>query len=147
MICKSCGGVAPEHLGIPMGKIKGRLIKALQRAGSGGLDTRTLHGIVYSESNIQPALSAIKVHVSQINDLLHGSKWCIKYVDRCYTLVSHGIFERTSDRDKICPTGSAGPRVRAPVEPHSKLTDRSAIRRPVRARPLPLRGVPVRLRK
>jgi hypothetical protein len=70
--CSRCGQVLPEvRFGVRLPPLKARLFDLVERAGAYGIATDNLYSALYPDASHR--MSAVKVHVAQINTKLAGT--------------------------------------------------------------------------
>lgn len=87
--CPHCGSPMKERFGERFPRLKAEMIDTVQHmtAAQGGVDMESLTVMFYSGVPTPTAKSRIRVHVSQINDMLAATDWRIIHRYGLYQLV------------------------------------------------------------
>jgi hypothetical protein len=85
--CSHCGQLLPElRAGRRLPPLKARLFDLVKRAGAAGIATNDLYSALYPDASNR--ISAVKVHVAQINTKLTGTGVRISGAGGRYRLIT-----------------------------------------------------------
>ena len=90
--CPLCDSILrPERCGVRFSQLKSRIIDLVTKAGPTGIPAQDLFDIAFKGrvGNFGGALSplTLKVHISQINEMLLGTDWRIRSRNNAYVLI------------------------------------------------------------
>lgn len=130
-----------QRLGVFMTVIKARMFDLVKQAGEDGIRSTEIYERLYPDGRKRPALSTVKSHLWQLNDLLCGTDWIIVGGQYDYGAIpgkrgrGPAVYVLKRKREAAHRISSLRPPgKRAPAPPRSPRAepDRAAVQKPVR---------------